>query len=323
MAARASSSVRSSPPALTRCPVAPPPGHGREGAESRAGHGGRGRSPDCSGGVRGRFLVRGRAPGPLGRAGSVSPGVPERRAAQAPLVFRECSRGGLPSGPVRPAGIAVVGMALARGRRRRMFVGWRVSGLPHRNGPVRRRRLRRSLLPSRSPVARSRCAGSAGPACAVARRAWGRFPTRGDRSRSRGFPGTVRGRWGGSARRSPSRTVLRCSSAVLPQRSLAVSAGRRRGGGGRQARGACWPVRRPLRPPPGIRPCDAPGCGACRRGVVGGDGGRPSAGSPAGSAADHFPCVMASPMRCTRRELVEPGVPGGLPATMTIVSPFW
>ena len=31
----------------------------------------------------------------------------------------------------------------------------------------------------------------------------------------------------------------------------------------------------------------------------------------------------AEPMVCTRNTLVEPGVPGGLPATMTTLSPFW
>ena len=32
---------------------------------------------------------------------------------------------------------------------------------------------------------------------------------------------------------------------------------------------------------------------------------------------------MASPMRCTRRAFVRPGVPGGLPATITTRSPAW
>ncbi len=32
--------------------------------------------------------------------------------------------------------------------------------------------------------------------------------------------------------------------------------------------------------------------------------------------------MIASPMRCTRSPLVLPGLPGGLPATMTILSPM-
>ena len=48
--------------------------------------------------------------------------------------------------------------------------------------------------------------------------------------------------------------------------------------------------------------------------------GRERAGRRAGRPA--YGRLMASPIRCTRSALVLPGVPGGLPATMTTLSPI-